>query len=72
MTNHRPTLDQIRHLIGHTESRALSPEESHRLRVGIEHLVASAAVQAANVTDLARRPGARARPALEVEAEGDT
>jgi len=43
-----PSIDQMRHLIGHTEHRALTPAEAGRLRAGIEHLAASQAGMAAN------------------------
>ncbi|MGW1157740.1 zinc finger domain-containing protein [Streptomyces sp. NPDC002519] len=59
----RPTADQIRHLIGHTEYRALSQEESARLRAGVEHLIASQGGQAAEVTRLL---AAGSRPVLDV------
>ncbi|MGW0631852.1 zinc finger domain-containing protein [Streptomyces sp. NPDC002758] len=62
-----PTVDQIRHLIGHTERRALSPAESARLRAGVEHLIASQAGQAAQVTRLTRLLAAGSRPALDVD-----
>lgn len=66
----RPTVEQMRHLIDHTDQRALSFAEAARLRAGFEHLVASQASQAsqhASVDDLnhaARRrypPGPRLR-----------
>ncbi|MEU6318178.1 hypothetical protein [Streptomyces sp. NPDC047009] len=62
----RPTVDQIRHLIGHTEYRALSQEEAARLRAGVEHLIASQGGQAAEVTRLTRLLAAGSRPALDV------
>ncbi|MGI5139369.1 zinc finger domain-containing protein [Streptomyces sp. CA-106110] len=58
-------MDQIQHLVGHTEHRTLSQAETERLRAAIEHLIASrrawpprsAASQSARC---------RARPALDV------
>ena len=58
----RPTIDQLRHLIGHTDSRALSPTEAARLRAGVEHLIASQAGLAAQISGLARRLAARRPP----------
>ncbi|MGW3246517.1 zinc finger domain-containing protein [Streptomyces sp. NPDC001070] len=63
----RPTLDQLRHLIGHTGHRVLSVVESERLRAGVEHLVASQAGLAAKVAELTRRLSGGARPVLDVE-----
>ncbi|WP_326737085.1 hypothetical protein [Streptomyces sp. NBC_01022] len=58
----------MRHLIDHTDQRALSFAEAARLRAGFEHLVASQASQAsqhASVDDLNRRLAAGTRPALD-------
>ncbi|MFF4504799.1 hypothetical protein [Streptomyces sp. NPDC001401] len=63
----RPTVDQIWHLIGHTERRALSQAEAARLRAGVEHLIASQAGLAAKVGGLTRRLAAGARPVLDVD-----
>lgn len=63
----KPTLDQIRHLIGHAEHRALTPVEAERLRAGVEHLTASQAGLAAKVGDLTRRLAGGARPVLDVD-----
>ncbi|WP_127361516.1 zinc finger domain-containing protein [Actinacidiphila soli] len=62
-----PTLEQIRHLIGHAEHRALTPAEAERLRAGVEHLSASQAGIAAKVNDLTRRLAGGARPVLDVD-----
>ncbi|MEU4094452.1 hypothetical protein [Streptomyces sp. NPDC026673] len=62
-----PTLDQLRHLIGHTGRRVLSAVESERLRAGVEHLVASQAGLNAKVAELTRRLAGGARPVLDVE-----
>ncbi|MFB7443094.1 hypothetical protein ACFC01_33145 [Streptomyces mirabilis] len=56
-------MEQIRHLIGHTGYRPLSPAEAARLHAGVEHLIASQAGQAARVT---RPLAAGSRPALDV------
>ncbi|MFF3378180.1 hypothetical protein ACFYXF_35155 [Streptomyces sp. NPDC002680] len=56
----------MRHLIGHTEYRPLGAAEAARLRAGVEHLIASQAGQAAQVTRLARLLAAGSRPALDV------
>ncbi|MFG3140919.1 hypothetical protein ACGFZA_32535 [Streptomyces sp. NPDC048211] len=55
----------MRHLIGHTDQRALSFAEAARLRAGFEHLVASQARQQARVDDLSRRAAGETRPALD-------
>ncbi|MER5917016.1 hypothetical protein ABT124_43375 [Streptomyces sp. NPDC001982] len=62
----QPTVEQIRHLIAHTEYRALTPAESARRRAGVEHLIASQAGLAAQVGGLTRRLAAGTRPALDV------
>ncbi|MFF3493700.1 hypothetical protein ACFYWS_20375 [Streptomyces sp. NPDC002795] len=48
----QPTLEQIRHLIGHAEYRVLTPDESARLRKGVEALAASRSGLAARVDQL--------------------
>ncbi|MGW0952805.1 hypothetical protein [Streptomyces sp. NPDC002545] len=60
-------MEQIRHLLGHTESRALTTAEAERLRVGVEHLIASQTSLAAKTARLTRQLAAGARPALDVE-----
>ncbi|MET7889956.1 zinc finger domain-containing protein [Streptomyces mirabilis] len=59
----RPTVEQIRHLIGHAEYRPLNPAEAARLHAGVEHLIAS---QAEHATRLTRLLAAGSRPALDV------
>lgn len=63
----RPTVAQMRHLIGHTDHRVLSAAEAARLRAGFEHLVASQVGQQAKVDDLNRRLAAGTRPALDFD-----
>ncbi|WP_405526709.1 hypothetical protein OG426_30180 [Streptomyces canus] len=58
----QPSLDQIRHLLGHTGCRALSPAEAAQLRAGVEHLIASQADLPAM-----SRLAAGSRPALDVD-----
>lgn len=67
MSNQHPTIEQLRHLVGHAEGRALTLAEAARLRAGVEHLAASQAGLAAKVDDLSRRLAAGARPVIDVD-----
>lgn len=67
MSSRYPTIEQMRHLVGHAEGRALTPAEAVRLRTGVDHLAASQAGLAAKVDDLSRRLAAGARPVIDVE-----
>ncbi|GHE84504.1 hypothetical protein GCM10014715_45720 [Streptomyces spiralis] len=63
----RPTVEQLRNLISRSESRVLSADEAARLRAGMEHLLASQAGLATEVTRLTRLLAAGSRPALDVD-----
>ncbi|MGW2700795.1 zinc finger domain-containing protein [Streptomyces sp. NPDC001340] len=63
----RPTVEQLRNLIGRTETHVLSGDEAARLRAGFEHLIASQAGLTAQVARLTRQLAAGSRPALEVD-----
>ena len=67
MNSQHPTIEQLRHLVGHAERRALTLPEAARLRAGVDHLAASQAGLAAKVDGLSRRLAAGARPAIDVE-----
>ncbi|MET8957372.1 hypothetical protein [Streptomyces sp. NPDC004533] len=60
-------MEQVRHLVGHTEYRALTPAEVARLRASVEQLIASQAGLAAQIGGLTRRLAEGARPALDVD-----
>lgn len=62
----RPTVEQMRHLIGQAENRPLGAAEAARLRDGVEHLIAGQAAQTTQVTRLTRLLAAGSRPALDV------
>ncbi|MFJ3248504.1 hypothetical protein [Streptomyces sp. NPDC086782] len=59
-------MEQLRSLLGHTESRALTTAEAERLRTGVEHLLARKAGLTAETARLTRRLANGARPALDV------
>ncbi|MFK0106400.1 hypothetical protein [Streptomyces sp. NPDC091217] len=63
----RPTVDQIRTLVGRTESHVLSAEETARLRAGVEHLIAREIGLAAQVTRLTRQLTVGSRPVLDID-----
>ena len=67
MSSRYPTIEQLRHLVGHTEYRVLTPAEAARLRSGVDHLAASQAGLAAKADDLSRRLAAGARPVIDVD-----